>query len=264
MPIIDSATASIFDQRPVNGAPEVNAGAARDGNPASATRQPSFAEVAAQVANDTSRAVAEKVSSPLSSFKFWEKDSLSFGDVIDIVNPLQHLPIVSTFYRNLTGDQIGAVPRLVGGALWGRVGGFVAGVVNSVVEWFTGKDVGDHLYAAFFGPPKTPPAALAASIPAVPAATPNATAAVAASDGETLLIANPPAQLVPVQEQAIVESTLRSSEESQNAVPETSESKEVPAIEVVPWSAASALHIFQSHDRSLKDNEDAPVLRYIA
>jgi hypothetical protein len=46
-------------------------------------------------------------------------------------------------------------PRVIGGALWGRIGGFVAGVVNSVVEWFTGKDIGDHVYAFFFGKPET-------------------------------------------------------------------------------------------------------------
>ena len=57
-------------------------------------------------------------------------------------------------YRNLSGDQIGAAPRVIGGALWGRIGGFVAGAVNAVVEWWSGKDIGDHIYAAVFGDPK--------------------------------------------------------------------------------------------------------------
>jgi hypothetical protein len=43
------------------------------------------------------------------------------------------------------------VPRVIGGALWGRIGGFVSGVVNVIVDWFTGKDIGDHIYAALFG-----------------------------------------------------------------------------------------------------------------
>jgi len=64
-----------------------------------------------------------------------------------MINPLQHLPIVATFYRNMTGDRIGMVPRVVGGALWGRLGGFVSGLLNAAVEWFTGKDMGDHVYA---------------------------------------------------------------------------------------------------------------------
>jgi hypothetical protein len=84
-------------------------------------------------------------------FSLWEKPEFSFGDFLDIINPLQHIPIVSTIYRNLSGDQIGTAPRVIGGALWGRVGGFVAGVINSIVEWFTGKDIGDHIYAAIWG-----------------------------------------------------------------------------------------------------------------
>jgi hypothetical protein len=43
--------------------------------------------------------------------------------------------------------------RVTGGALWGRIGGFVTGAVNGVVDWLTGKDIGDHIYSAFFGKP---------------------------------------------------------------------------------------------------------------
>jgi hypothetical protein len=93
-------------------------------------------------------APAAKTAKP---FSLWEKPEFSFGDFLDIINPLQHIPIVSTIYRNLSGDQIGSAPRVIGGALWGRVGGFVAGVINSVVEWFTGKDIGDHIYSAIWG-----------------------------------------------------------------------------------------------------------------
>lgn len=83
-------------------------------------------------------------------FGLWEKDGFGFGDFIDIINPLHHIPIVATLYRNLSGDQIGAAPRVIGGALWGRIGGFVTGVANAVVEWWSGKDIGDHIYAAIF------------------------------------------------------------------------------------------------------------------
>lgn len=261
MPIIDSGTVTVFDRRATSAALEIKARDADESSTAGAARKSGFAEVAAQVASDTSRTVAEKVAAPAKSFKFWENDSFGFGDVIDIVNPLQHLPIVATFYRNLTGDQIGAAPRVIGGAVWGRVGGLIAGAVNSVVEWFTGKDVGDHLYAALFGPPKGAPAALAAK---PPTGHEKAVAPVIASAEDTLIIANSPAELVPVAERAMVESTLQRTEESPSAVPEATESKEVPAIEETPWSAASALHIFQTHDRTLKRDEDAPVLRYIA
>jgi len=84
-------------------------------------------------------------------FSPWQNGNFGFGDFIDVINPLQHIPIVATIYRNLSGDQIGMAPRVIGGALWGRIGGFVAGIINSAVEWFTGKDIGDHIYTAIRG-----------------------------------------------------------------------------------------------------------------
>jgi hypothetical protein len=77
----------------------------------------------------------------------WKRGDFGLGDLLNVINPLQHIPIVATIYRNMSGDQMGIVPRVVGGALWGRIGGFVSGAVNAVVEWFTGKDIGDHIYA---------------------------------------------------------------------------------------------------------------------
>ena len=90
----------------------------------------------------------------------WEKDGFGFADFIDIINPLQHIPVVATIYRNFSGDQIGAAPRVIGGALWGRIGGFVTGLANAVVEWWSGKDIGDHIYAAMFGPANKDPNAV--------------------------------------------------------------------------------------------------------
>ncbi len=36
---------------------------------------------------------------------FWGKDGFTFADVLDVVNPLQHLPVVSKYYREQTGDD---------------------------------------------------------------------------------------------------------------------------------------------------------------
>jgi hypothetical protein len=125
-----------------------------------AERKPTFSDVAASVAGTRSANVdnvtptevpAAKNGAP---FSLWEKEGFGFGDFIDILNPLHHIPIVATIYRNLSGDQIAAAPRVIGGALWGRIGGFVAGAVNAFVEWWSGKDIGDHIYAAVFGDPK--------------------------------------------------------------------------------------------------------------
>src|SRR5215469_3674922 len=44
------------------------------------------------------------------------KDGGSFGfhDLLDTINPLQHIPVVSAIYRWLTGDTPGNVARIVG------------------------------------------------------------------------------------------------------------------------------------------------------
>ncbi|SDH61231.1 hypothetical protein [Roseospirillum parvum] len=88
-------------------------------------------------------------------------DGLTFWDVLDIINPLQHLPVISTFYREWTGDQIDALPRIVGGGIFGGPLGVAASVVNTVIEGETGDDLGGHVMTALFGPdtPATPDAA---------------------------------------------------------------------------------------------------------
>ena len=94
-----------------------------------------------------------------------------FFDFLDILNPLQHIPVVSTFYRELTGDELHPASRIVGGTLYGAIPGAVSAVLNTVTEGLTGKDIGEHIADAFFGeddspktaqkappqPPNTPP-----------------------------------------------------------------------------------------------------------
>lgn len=57
--------------------------------------------------------------------------SFGFLDIVDIVNPLQHIPVVSNLYQSATGDTIGAIAKIVGGAVFGGpLGALVsAGVV---------------------------------------------------------------------------------------------------------------------------------------
>lgn len=82
-------------------------------------------------------------------FRLFGKDGLTFSDILDIVNPLQHLPIVSTLYRAITGDQIDPAARVAGGTLYGGPIGAAVSVLNVVVEHGTGKDVGDHVASLF-------------------------------------------------------------------------------------------------------------------
>ena len=79
-------------------------------------------------------------------FEPFGDDGLTFGDILDVVNPLQHIPIVSTLYREWTGDGIDPVPRIAGGALFGGIAGAIASLVNVVVDEITGSDIGEHVY----------------------------------------------------------------------------------------------------------------------
>jgi len=83
----------------------------------------------------------------------WETGSFSFRDIIDAINPLQHIPVISTIYRKLTGDQMGYASRIVGDTLFGGVfGSFVSGLVsaltNVLVDSVTGKDIAENLIAS--------------------------------------------------------------------------------------------------------------------
>jgi hypothetical protein len=72
-------------------------------------------------------------------------ETFNFGDVVDIINPLHHVPIVGMVYRGITDDQIGPTAQIVGGALFGGPVGAVTGTVNAVTKIQTGKDMGDHM-----------------------------------------------------------------------------------------------------------------------
>ena len=104
---------------------------------------------------------------------------MDFWDFVDIVNPLQHIPVVNTIYRELTGDTIKGVSRVIGGGLYGGVIGLVAGIGSAIVAETTGKDPGEHVLAMLTGSDDETPApagnnAIAEATPptAAPAAEP--------------------------------------------------------------------------------------------
>jgi hypothetical protein len=71
--------------------------------------------------------------------------------LIDIINPLQHIPVVSTIYRKITGDEISPMARVAGDALYGGPIGAAAGLVDVAVEQKTGKDIGQNVMAMVSG-----------------------------------------------------------------------------------------------------------------
>ncbi len=87
----------------------------------------------------------------------------SFDDLLDIINPLQHIPVVSTLYRHLTGDKIGTPEKSAGDALYGGLTGFLCSVGDTMFEEITGKGVGDTVYAALIGGDDAKPATAVAA-----------------------------------------------------------------------------------------------------
>lgn len=67
-----------------------------------------------------------------SEFKPFGDDGLSFDDLLDVINPLQHLPIIGHIYREISGDEIDTGSKIAGAALYGGPIGAAFSVVSSV------------------------------------------------------------------------------------------------------------------------------------
>lgn len=78
---------------------------------------------------------------------------ISFGDILDIINPLQHLPVIGNMYRAITGDTISAGAQMAGGALFGGPIGLLTSAINAGLEAATGQNAGGHLLALLGGDP---------------------------------------------------------------------------------------------------------------
>lgn len=76
-----------------------------------------------------------------------KQPGMTFGDVVDMVNPLQHLPVIGTLYRKLSGDTISPISSIIGGALFGGPVGAVASTVNVIVKDRTGRDVAENAFS---------------------------------------------------------------------------------------------------------------------
>lgn len=78
--------------------------------------------------------------------------SFSFGEVLDIVNPLHHIPVVGNIYRRMTGDEISAVAKIAGGGLYGGAIGGVTSLVNAAMHEHTGQDTTGFIASSIRGP----------------------------------------------------------------------------------------------------------------
>src|SRR6201996_6848877 len=78
-----------------------------------------------------------------------------FHHVLDVVNPLQHLPVVGTIYRAMTGERIGPIEKIAGDGLYGGVWGAVTAAADVAFEAVTGKSVEDTALAWIKGDSNT-------------------------------------------------------------------------------------------------------------
>ena len=79
------------------------------------------------------------------------KDGFTFFDFLDVINHLQHLPVVSTLYREWSGDTIDPGAKMVGGTLFGGPIGLVGWIANNLTEAVSGMDIGENVVAFFRG-----------------------------------------------------------------------------------------------------------------
>jgi hypothetical protein len=146
-------------------------------------------------------------------------NNMTFGDFLDMINPLQHIPVVSSVYRAITGDKINPISRVAGDILYGgAIGvasalmGGVGAIGDTIMESQTGKDGTGYMMASLFGSDaKTNPdagstpsetmvadassnpavaAQIAAQISAQNSATQNATAATPAKSASATITAD--------------------------------------------------------------------------
>jgi hypothetical protein len=91
----------------------------------------------------------EKVTSTAAAGASGNQDEGFFHHLLDVVNPLQHLPVIGTIYRAITGEHIGAVEKIAGDTLYGGLWGAVSSVADVAFEGITGKSVEDTVLSWF-------------------------------------------------------------------------------------------------------------------
>lgn len=81
----------------------------------------------------------------------WGGDGFGVDDFIDLINPLQHIPVVGHIYREITGDEISQEASVIGAGLFGGPIGVAAAGVNAVIAQETGGDIGENAMALVRG-----------------------------------------------------------------------------------------------------------------
>ena len=110
------------------------------GGPSAPDRGQKFAQVIAEAAGLN----GEGALAARESDSFFGSDGFGFDYFIDLINPLQNIPIVSTIYHDLTGDTIADGARIFGGPL-----SFAAAIGDTAVKQAAGRNIGEWALSLF-------------------------------------------------------------------------------------------------------------------
>jgi hypothetical protein len=125
------------------------------------------------------------------------QDESFFHHLLDVINPLQHLPVVGTIYRAITGEHIGAIEKIAGDTLYGGLWGAVSSIADVAFEGITGKSFEDTAMSWFKGDDSIKVASAKVVAPSIPAGTslPSSDLPSLPSDPSTQVADNMPAGL---------------------------------------------------------------------
>ncbi len=79
------------------------------------------------------------------------KERFSIFDFLDMINPLQHIPVVNYAYRHLTGDSIKPISAIIGGAVFAGPAGAASGLVTAMLEHGVGGSLPESVLSMASG-----------------------------------------------------------------------------------------------------------------
>lgn len=85
-----------------------------------------------------------------------QETELGWDDFLDLINPLQHIPVLGTIYREITGDEIKPSVQIAGNMLFGAATGSlvistIAGIASAIYEENTGQEPTVQIAQAIWG-----------------------------------------------------------------------------------------------------------------
>jgi hypothetical protein len=112
-----------------------------------------------------------------------------FHHLWNVVNPLQHVPVIGTIYRAITGEHLDAVEKIAGDSLYGGIWGAIASVADVAFEGLTGKSFEDTALALFKSDGRTRVASTKVAAPTITADSPILSTDLPALPAETDIVA---------------------------------------------------------------------------